>query len=615
MHYRKLFFAVVGLLFVCSLAYAEIPKMINFQGRLTDAGGKFVPDGNYSLIFRIYSDSTGGTDKWTEEQIIAVSKGLFNAILGSITPIPDSIFNYLDTWLGIQVGADPEMSPRQRLSSVAYSYRSATGAGDNDWTINGDTIYHLNGNVGIGTTNPGYKLDVSGDIRTSGNLRFGSGSTPNIAGNWWEFGFDDGVSGTGIDFHGGSTLTDYTARIYRVAGDNGNWQFVQQGTGAIRMGTSNSDDDLVILSNGNVGIGTTAPNEQLEITGNLRLPASTASAGVIKSGANRFIHNFGTSNFFAGVNAGNFTLSGSGGNTGVGVSALQALTTGYFNTAVGTDALRFNSTGYYNTAVGQRALFYNTTGYSNTAVGPSTLISNTTGNSNTAMGQNALFWNSTGYSNTAMGLDALGSNTTGGSNTAMGRNALTTNTTGGGNTAIGYLADVWTGGLTNATAIGWGATVDASNKVRIGNTWVTSIGGAVGWSVFSDGRLKTNVRKSPLGLDFILKLNPITYNSLAQGQEGITYTGLIAQEVEKVLQELGADFSGLDKPKNKDGFYQLRYAEFVMPLIKAMQELNARNEKLEARLAELEALVKSLAANPSTPNQFDSYEAGAGVTK
>jgi len=221
-----------------------------------------------------------------------------------------------------------------------------------------------------------------------------------------------------------------------------------------------------------------------------------------------------------------------------------------------------------------------------------------------------------------VGQSALTSNTTGYQNTAVGYCALYYNTTGSTNTAIGYGADVSTGGLTNATAIGYMALVDASNKVRIGNSSVTSIGGQVGWSVFSDERLKTNVRKSPLGLDFILKLNPITYNSLAQGQEGITYTGLIAQEVEKVLQELGADFSGLDKPKSKDGFYQLRYAEFVMPLIKAIQEqqkgieeLNAKNEKLEARLAELEALVKSLAANPSTPNQFNSYEAGAGVTK
>ena len=163
---------------------------------------------------------------------------------------------------------------------------------------------------------------------------------------------------------------------------------------------------------------------------------------------------------------------------------------------------------------------------------------------------------------------------------------------------MGYYANVSSGNLTNATAIGYGAVVDASNKVRIGNTSVTSIGGQVGWSVFSDARLKTNVQKSPLGLNFILKLRPITYNYLAKGQESILYTGLIAQDVERVLQELESDFSGLDKPQTEEGFYQLRYATFVVPLIKAAQEqqkqiqvLEEQNKVLKARLDRLESLL------------------------
>ena len=125
MRYCALFLVVVVGLLVCALAYADVPKMINFQGRLTDASGKFVSDGNYSLTFKIYSDSSGGSSKWSETQTVAVSKGLFNATLGVLTPIPDSIFNYSNAWLGIQVGADPEMTPRQRLSSLGYSYRGA----------------------------------------------------------------------------------------------------------------------------------------------------------------------------------------------------------------------------------------------------------------------------------------------------------------------------------------------------------------------------------------------------------------------------------------------------------------------------------------------------------
>ena len=112
----------------------------------------------------------------------------------------------------------------------------------------------------------------------------------------------------------------------------------------------------------NVGIDTATPNEQLEITGNFRLPNSTAGAGVIKSGGDRFIHNFGTDNFFAGVNAGNLTTLGSGGNTGIGFDALASITVGFSNTATGRGALFSNANGQGNTATGESALLSNTSG-------------------------------------------------------------------------------------------------------------------------------------------------------------------------------------------------------------------------------------------------------------
>lgn len=152
MRYRVLCWAVVVGLLVCSLAYADIPKTINFQGRLTDASGKFVSDGNYSLTFKIYSDSSRGSSKWSETQTVAVSKGLFNATLGILTPIPDSIFNYVNTWLGIQVGADAEMTPRQRLSSLGYAYRGAK-ADTSNYSKDSDKLdgLHASDFSGIGT--------------------------------------------------------------------------------------------------------------------------------------------------------------------------------------------------------------------------------------------------------------------------------------------------------------------------------------------------------------------------------------------------------------------------------------------------------------------------------
>ena len=163
MHYRSLLLGVVVGLIVCTLSFADVPRLINFQGRLTDASGKFVADGNYSLTFRIYTDSTGGSAKWTEAQSVAVSKGLFNVILGSNTPILDSIFNYPNTWLSIQVASDPEMTPRQRLSSLGYAYRGAR-ADTSSYSMNSDKLDGLDASAFTSTSNDYGRSGVATDL-------------------------------------------------------------------------------------------------------------------------------------------------------------------------------------------------------------------------------------------------------------------------------------------------------------------------------------------------------------------------------------------------------------------------------------------------------------------
>ncbi|MDC0064787.1 hypothetical protein OAJ48_02095, partial [Gammaproteobacteria bacterium] len=133
-------------------------------------------------------------------------------------------------------------------------------------------------------------------------------------------------------------------------------------------------------------------------------------------------------------------LNAAQNNTGVGIGALDALTTGDQNTALGNGALSNNTTGAYNTASGYRALVSNTTGDYNTASGYRALNSNTTGDKNTAVGSEALRANTTGFNNNAVGYQALYSNTTGGYNTASGLYALYSNTEGMRNTASGYQA-------------------------------------------------------------------------------------------------------------------------------------------------------------------------------
>ena len=307
-------------------------------------------------------------------------------------------------------------------------------------------------------------------------------------------------------------------------------------------------------------------------------------------------------------------------NTASGYHALYANATGWYNTANGFDALSSNTIGHSNTANGNSALSANTEGNSNTATGNAALKSNTTGNSNTANGNSALSANTTGYSNTATGNELLYSNTTGTYNTANGYGALSHNITGAYNTANGYAAlysnttgqyntafgnnsDVSSGNLTNATAIGNNARVNASNKVRIGNASVTVIEGQVNWSVGSDRRLKENIGYSDkIGLEFVTGLETATF-TYKNDPDKRHHDGLIAQDVKNVLDKSGLTFSGLVESDNEEKILNLSYAEFVIPLINSVKELNNKNqgqqkqiENLQEEINELKFLVASLIA-------------------
>jgi hypothetical protein len=243
----------------------------------------------------------------------------------------------------------------------------------------------------------------------------------------------------------------------------------------------------------------------------------------------------------------------------------------------------------------------------NTALGDEAFKANTSGQRNTAVGYKSLIA-SNGGSNTAIGFYALGANTSGDHNTAVGSNAIYSNTTGNYNTAIGYNA-FYSGTYSNSVAIGYNASISGNNQIHLGNTSITEIKGQVSFTTYSDGRIKENVKEDVGGLNFILKLRPVTYNInldkenllLGIGDdadlpnkydiEKVKKTGFIAQEVEAAAREVDYDFSGIQKPKHEKDLYGLSYAEFVVPLVKSVQELN---EKLEKENAELKARIEKL---------------------
>lgn len=322
----------------------------------------------------------------------------------------------------------------------------------------------------------------------------------------------------------------------------------------------------------------------------------------------------GANNTATGVSALQSNTSGSN-NTATGFSALLQNTTGAQNTAMGINSLKKNGGGNFNSALGMNTLATNASGEYNTATGFSSMLSNTVGNMNTASGISSLYYNTEGNNNTGIGGSALRNNTTGDNNSSLGMYAGNINVEGNNNTAVGYLANVSLFNFNNTTAIGNGAVVNASNRFRFGNAAVTLIEGQVAYSNPSDARFKNNIKDNVPGLDFIMKLKPVTYHFDTKKfdehrmqrmpedikaemrkqdyseSSAIIHTGFLAQDIEKAAQSIGYDFDGLHVPdaSNPTDNYSVAYSQFVIPMVKAIQEQQAEIEAVKKENAELKS--------------------------
>ncbi|HRG18789.1 MAG TPA: tail fiber domain-containing protein [Flavobacterium lutivivi] len=249
-------------------------------------------------------------------------------------------------------------------------------------------------------------------------------------------------------------------------------------------------------------------------------------------------------------------------------------------------------------------------------------------NQNTFVGTVSGELTSSGNLNSALGFNSLNDNTIGVGNTAVGANALNVNVDGNNNTGLGRGANVSTTSLANATAIGFNSTVNASNKVRIGNASVTVVEGQVAYTNPSDARFKFNVKENVPGLDFIKKLKPVTYNfdtkkfdehlnknrnrdeiaseDFSQST-AIVRTGFLAQDVEKICNDLDYNFDGLHIPdaNNPTDNYGIAYSQFIMPIVKAVQE---QQEIIEKQKTELEQLKSELEKYKSLEERIKALE-------
>jgi len=270
------------------------------------------------------------------------------------------------------------------------------------------------------------------------------------------------------------------------------------------------------------------------------------------------------------------------------------------NTGIGYQALNSNTEGYHNTASGYRALYSNTTGFSNTAYGYSALRDNNN-NFNTAIGAEAL-------------LETNGTSPYGIGNTALGCQAGDNNITGYYNTFIGYTADASSSNFTNATAIGYGAFVTASNQVMIGNVFTTSLycqgayaaetASTANMFVNSDGQIMRSTSSARYKKDIvdievdtskIYQLRPVSFTSKNNGER---YFGLIAEEVAATIPELAefAKASDVIPGRTDDELVPdaVKYPILSVLMLEEMKKLKAENEDLKSENEILKADIREI---------------------
>jgi hypothetical protein len=272
---RFLLVVALGLFLLAAGAAADIPKLIGYQGRVTDNAGNPVSDDQHTMEFRIYNTAVGGTLLWDSGEVsVDVETGVFNTVLGAAGQPALELDFSTDYWLLVTFEGE-DITPRQRLTSVGYAYMSSglvagtevtglvaggaaltgtntasagvcyglvgesqSGAGRGVVGIASSTAGVTYGLYGSTSSPSGYGVYSSGDAKVAGELeveefKMSAGAAPGYV-----LTSDAGGAGT----------------WQAVAGDDGDWEI--------------AGSDMYAVPSGNVGVGTTTPTGKLHVKAN-----------------------------------------------------------------------------------------------------------------------------------------------------------------------------------------------------------------------------------------------------------------------------------------------------------------------------------------------------------
>jgi len=390
---------------------------------------------------------------------------------------------------------------------------------------------------------------------SAGTLRLTSGGITDTGGS---ISFGDSLTGTGtVDFSGGVSLSGgVSINGYVYPTSLGTSQFLYYKdvtTGVSGYGLSGGTDISLIYGENVVTIN------------------STGGGGSGVNSIDGLTDAFADStNVVLGVSPPG--ISGASANVGVGVSALNAITTGSRNIAIGSDAL-----------------FRATTTNDNIGIGHGTLVDLTT-DDGLSSGRNIAIGTSALNSVSSSGIGSF-------DNVVIGHLSGKNITNSLNNTIVGASAGTTlTGGAGNNTIIGYGAnssTANATNEFTLGNGNVTSLRCADATiASLSDARDKNDIRDLPYGLNFLENVRPVEFtwdkrvltpDDENDPKQGKRRAGFIAQELQEAMPEGENDILDLVYESNPDRL-EAKYGNLIPVLVKAVKDLKAEVDTLKQRM-------------------------------
>jgi trimeric autotransporter adhesin len=549
---KQIFILVQALAFISM--YAQVPQKMSYQAVIRDSDDNLVTNTEIGMRVTILEGSVGIEvyQEIFDPNPVTNDNGLVTLEIGSGTPTIGSFedINWENGHISIKTETDPTggtnytITGQSQLLSVPYALYSKT----TETYSETDPVFTATPASGI----------TSGEI-SNWNTAYGWGNH-SLAGYLTSYSETDPL----FNAHPASGITSTLINNWNTAYGWGNHATAGYLTSAwLPTGNSGTISGTNFLG--------TLDNQALDFRTNNVLRTRITTKGQIET--------FGTGlSVFIGEDAGDADDLTDNGNVFIGYQSGINNTTGYNNIALGWQAFDHNTSGNLNVAMGLKALSYNTNG-----------------EYNVALGYNAMY-QALGSYNVCVGMTS-------------GYNGTLTNCT-----FVGRAVPASGGTYNNSSGFGYYTPISGNNQVHLGNSSVTNIQGQVNWGTYSDLRIKKDVLQNVPGLNFIRELRPITYyydiekenqilgcidTSEWTGKhdiEKIRFSGFIAQEVEEAALKAGYDFSGIDKSSVENGgLYSLRYAEFVVPLVKAVQEqqemieqLNKQNEELLKRIEVLE---------------------------